>query len=51
MGKTIQKTEEIMFIAAIFGAAIGLKIHFKNQHNYQEIIDQIEDFKIGRAHV
>ena len=34
----------VMFIAAIFGVAIGLKIHFRNQHNYQEIIDQIEDF-------
>ena len=30
-------------IGGIIGACIGLNIHFKTQHQYQEIIDQIED--------
>ena len=30
-------------IGGAIGAIIGLSIHFKTQHQYQEIIDQIED--------
>lgn len=33
----------MMLICAAVGAAIGLKIHFRNQDNYQEIINEIED--------
>ena len=31
-------------VGGIIGAIIGLKVHFKTQKQYQEIIDQIEDF-------
>ncbi|MBR1548758.1 MAG: hypothetical protein IJ637_08560 [Prevotella sp.] len=31
-------------VGGIIGAVAGLKIHFKTQRQYQEIIDQIEDF-------
>ena len=30
-----------MTIACILGVLIGLKIHYRNQDNYQEIVDQI----------
>jgi hypothetical protein len=30
-------------VGGIIGAIVGFKIHFKTQHQYQEIIDQIED--------
>ena len=32
-----------MTIACILGVLIGLKIHYRNQDNYQEIVDQIEE--------
>ena len=32
-----------MCVCAILGGFIGLKIHDRNQENYQEIIDQIDD--------
>ncbi len=32
-----------MTVACILGAVIGLKIHYRNQDNYQEIVDQIEE--------
>ena len=31
-------------VGGIIGAVIGFSIHFKTQRQYQEIIDQIEDF-------
>ena len=31
------------FIGGIIGAICGIKMHFKTQHQYQDIIDQIED--------
>ena len=34
-------------IGAILGTAIGLKMHFLTQHQYQEIIEQIEDLTEG----
>ena len=30
-------------IGGIIGAICGIKMHFKTQHQYQEVIDQIED--------
>ncbi len=30
-------------VGAVIGAIAGLRIHFNTQHQYQEIIDQIED--------
>lgn len=33
-------------IGAVLGACIGLRIHFKTQHQYQEIMDQIEDLTV-----
>ena len=30
-------------IGGVIGAVFGLKMHFKTQHQYQDIIDQIED--------
>lgn len=30
-------------IGGIIGAVVGFKMHFKTQHQYQDIIDQIED--------
>lgn len=35
-------------VGAVVGALIGLKIHFKTQRQYQDIIDQIEDFTAGQ---
>ena len=32
-----------MTVACILGVLIGLKIHYRNQDNYQEIVDQIEE--------
>ena len=34
-------------IGAVIGTAIGLKLHFTTQRQYQEIIDQIEDLTAG----
>ena len=33
-------------IGAVLGACIGLRIHFKTQRQYQEIMDQIEDLTV-----
>ena len=33
----------MMIVCGIIGGLIGYKIHCRNQNNYQEIIDQIED--------
>ena len=33
----------MMIVSGIIGGLIGYKIHCRNQNNYQEIIDQIED--------
>ena len=30
-------------VGAVIGAAIGLSIHFKNQRQYKEIIEQIDE--------
>ena len=32
-----------MSVCAIIGALVGLKVHFRNQHDYEDIIDQIEE--------
>ena len=31
-------------VCALLGGAFGLKIHFKNQDNYEQIIEEIDDF-------
>ena len=33
----------LMLVSAVIGGLAGLKIHYRNQDNYQEIIDQIEE--------
>jgi divalent metal cation (Fe/Co/Zn/Cd) transporter len=33
-----------LIICAVLGGAIGLKMHFKNQDEYEEIISEIDDF-------
>ena len=30
-------------VGGIIGAIIGIKLHFKTQRQYQDVIDQIED--------
>ena len=35
----------IGIICGLFGAVIGLKMHFKTQENYQDILDQIEEIQ------
>jgi hypothetical protein len=36
-----------MIVCGTIGGLIGYKIHCRNQNNYQEIIDQIEDLTSG----
>lgn len=31
-------------VCALLGGAVGLKIHFKNQDNYEQVIEEIDDF-------
>lgn len=31
-------------VCGLLGAAVGLKVHFKNQDNYESIIEEIDDF-------
>ena len=44
LGDNLIPTIIILVVCALLGAAIGLKIHFKNQEEYEEIIDEIDDF-------
>ena len=31
-------------VCALLGGAVGLKVHFKNQDNYEQVIEEIDDF-------
>ena len=31
-------------VCAFLGGAVGLKVHFKNQDNYEQVIEEIDDF-------
>ena len=31
-------------VCALLGGVVGLKIHFKNQDNYEQVIEEIDDF-------
>lgn len=45
LGESLIPTLIILTVCALVGAAIGLKVHFKNQDEYSEIIDEIDEFK------
>ncbi len=44
LGDHFIPTVILLAVCALAGAAVGLKIHFKNQDEYAEIIDEIDDF-------